>query len=186
MTRCPRWCPSLRRRSTRTRPRSWTGCSATYDNKAGHVADWIRTEYYSASGRCVVNTQTAYVVSLHYGFGDPDFSARELKRLLDENDGKLTCGFVGAPLLCLALSEAGMHGYAYDLLLGEGYPGWLYAVKLGATTIWERWNSLDEEGRITGTDMPNGLLRISVKALNASLSTSNTTVTTFSIIAPFS
>ena len=127
--------------------------AATYDDKAERVADWIRTEYYSATGRCVVNTQTAYVVSLHYGFGDPEFSARELKRLLDENDGKLTCGFVGAPLLCLALSEAGMHGYAYDLLLGEGYPGWLYAVKLGATTIWERWNSLDEEGRITGTDM---------------------------------
>jgi len=127
--------------------------AAIYDDKAERVADWIRTEYYSATGRCVVNTQTAYVVSLHYGFGDPDFSARELKRLLDENDGKLTCGFVGAPLLCLALSEAGMHGYAYDLLLREGYPGWLYAVKLGATTIWERWNSLDEEGRITGTDM---------------------------------
>lgn len=60
---------------------------------------------------------------------------------------------MGTPLLCNVLTEHGMTDLAYRLLLNEEYPGWLHEVKLGATTVWERWNSLDENGRISSTGM---------------------------------
>jgi alpha-L-rhamnosidase len=124
-----------------------------YRELAAQLRAWIEANYYTATGRCAVNTQTAYVLSLWYGFGDAEWSSAQLRKLLEENGGKLTTGFVGTPLLCPVLTQAGHLRDAYNLLLTEDYPGWLFAVKLGATTIWERWNSLDEEGRITGTDM---------------------------------
>lgn len=127
--------------------------AAHYHALADRIHAWIEAEYYTATGRCAVNTQTAYVLSLKHGFGDRAWSARQLRRLLQENGGRLKTGFVGTPSLCPVLSQNGMDREAYDLLLNEEYPGWLFAVDRGATTIWERWNSLDEDGRITGTDM---------------------------------
>jgi alpha-L-rhamnosidase len=126
---------------------------ARYLELADRIRAWIETEYYTATGRCAVNTQTAYVGSLWFGFGNHDWSVAQLRKMLDENGGKLTTGFMGTPLLCPVLSEAGLDREAYNLLLNEDYPGWLFAVNLGATTIWERWNSLDADGHITGIDM---------------------------------
>lgn len=51
------------------------------------------------------------------------------------------------------LSENGMNDIAYHLLMEEGYPGWLYEVLMGATTVWERWNSVEPDGKISGTEM---------------------------------
>ena len=124
-----------------------------YRDLAARIRSWIEAEYYTATGRCAVNTQTAYVISLWYGFGNRDWNVAQLRKLLDENGGKLTTGFVGTPLLCPVLSQNGLDREAYNLLLSEDYPGWLFAVNLGATTIWERWNSLDADGHITGIDM---------------------------------
>jgi alpha-L-rhamnosidase len=58
----------------------------------------------------------------------------------------LVTGFVGTPYICHVLSENGYHDLASTLFLREDYPSWLYAVNKGATTIWERWNSIDENG----------------------------------------
>ena len=74
---------------------------------------------------------------------------RQLKKLFKDSHGKLKTGFVGTPLLCNVLTDNGMSDLAYKLLLNEEYPGWLYEVKLGATTVWERWNSLLEDGTIS-------------------------------------
>lgn len=65
----------------------------------------------------------------------------------------LDTGFVGTPLICIALSQMGYDEYAYNLLLHSDYPSWLYQVELGATTIWERWNSVLPNGRINDTGM---------------------------------
>jgi alpha-L-rhamnosidase len=65
----------------------------------------------------------------------------------------LDTGFAGTPLLCLALSQYGANETAYSLLLQDTYPSWLYEVGMGATTIWERWNSLLPDGKISGTGM---------------------------------
>ena len=51
------------------------------------------------------------------------------------------------------LADCGMEDLAYDFLFFEGFPGWIYAVNLGATTIWERWNSILPDGQISGTGM---------------------------------
>ncbi len=130
-----------------------TDDEAHYRALADRIHAWIEAEYYTATGRCAVNTQTAYVLSLWYGFGNRAWSAAELRRLLQENGGKLKTGFTGTPLLCPVLSQNGLDREAYDLLLNEDCPGWLFAVNLGATTVWERWDSLDADGHITGIDM---------------------------------
>lgn len=116
--------------------------------------DWIRREYYTQTGKCCIRTQTAQLMTLKYSLSDNrDEAKRMLRTLLDESDGRLRTGFVGTPLLCQVLSENGMDDLAYELLLNEEFPGWLNEVKLGATTIWERWNSVDQNRCITGTQM---------------------------------
>lgn len=116
--------------------------------------EWIRQEYYTQTGKCCIRTQTAQLLTLKYGLSTNLTEAKgTLKALLEESNGKLKTGFVGTPLLCKVLSENKLDELAYELLLNEEFPGWLNEVKLGATTIWERWNSLDEKGRISGTQM---------------------------------
>ena len=127
--------------------------AAHYDELAQYLRNYINAEYFSPNGRCAVTTQTAYALCITFGFGAPEFNAFALDRALSRNENKLVTGFVGTNFLPRALCEAGMASKAYDLLTYEGYPGWLREVKLGATTIWERWNSLDDEGVITGIGM---------------------------------
>jgi alpha-L-rhamnosidase len=72
---------------------------------------------------------------------------------LKKDKNHLKTGCVGTPYLCRVLSETGNNDIAYTLLLNKDYPSWLYAVTMGATTIWERWNSVLPDGKISGTDM---------------------------------
>jgi alpha-L-rhamnosidase len=128
--------------------------AATYNALAEKVMDGVRKEYYSATGRSCINTQTALVMALYFGvIGNRERVRAELRQKIERNDGKLQTGFVGTPLLCNVLSDNGMSDLAYRLLLNEEYPGWLYTVNLGATTIWERWNSVEADGRISSTGM---------------------------------
>lgn len=125
-----------------------------YEALADKILQGIRQEYFSALGRCCIDTQTAYLLTLHHGLGvDSARIAEALKQKLRENHGMLQTGFVGTPLLCEELTKAGMVEQAFTLLLNEEYPGWLYEVKLGATTVWERWNSVLEDGSISSTGM---------------------------------
>ncbi len=104
----------------------------------------------------VEGTQAAYALLLQTGLypeGAEKKLANRLKELLEENNGHLNTGFAGTPALCPALSEHGNTELAYNLLLNEDYPGWLHEVNMGATTVWERWNSLEEDGKISGTGM---------------------------------
>lgn len=125
-----------------------------YNALAQKVREGIRGEYYSATGRCCCNTQTAHLLTLHYDLIEEKERAKQaLISKFEESNHKLRTGFVGTPLLCNVLSDYGMDDLAYELLLNEEYPGWLYAVNLGATTVWERWNSVLEDGSISGTGM---------------------------------
>ena len=78
---------------------------------------------------------------------------RGFRRRLERDFYKITCGFTGAPLMLPVLLDNGMTDLAYRMLLTEEFPGWMYAINLGATTIWERWNSLNADGSISGTGM---------------------------------
>lgn len=99
---------------------------------------------------------TAHVVVLYMGL-TPDYAYEKtcegLMEKLRKNQYHLETGFVGTPYLCQVLSEHGMNELAYHLLLEKGYPGWLYEVLMGATTVWERWNSVLPDGKISGTEM---------------------------------
>lgn len=111
-------------------------------------------EYYSSTGRCCVNTQTGYILTLLHGLSkNPEMVRLMLRQNFKDHDYKLQTGFTGTPLLCNVLSDQGMEDLAYRLLLNEEYPGWLHEIKLGATTIWERWNSVEEDGSISSTGM---------------------------------
>ncbi|MBO7375745.1 MAG: alpha-rhamnosidase, partial [Clostridia bacterium] len=69
----------------------------------------------------------------------------ELKRKIVCNDYTLSTGFVGTGILCRTLNECGLDSLAYSLLLQTRDPSWLYSVRQGATTVWERWNSYTKE-----------------------------------------
>jgi len=82
---------------------------------------------------------------------DPAHKPKAMKSLLKrirEDGYYLSTGFLGTPHLCPVLSDNGCNEYSYHLLLNTDCPSWLYAVKLGATTIWERWNSMLADGSI--------------------------------------
>ena len=124
-----------------------------YETLADKILTDIVAEYYSPNGRCCINTQTAALLTLHEGLNRQDRALQQLLTLLQNADDKLKTGFVGTPLLCEELADHGQEKLADKLLLNEEYPGWLHEVNLGATTVWERWNSLDESGHISSTGM---------------------------------
>ena len=127
-----------------------------YEKLAKEIHDAFIKEYFTPGGRLAIDTMTAYVVVLYMGL-TPDYAydkvCKGLLNKLKKNFYHLETGFVGTPYLCRVLSEHGMNDLAYNLLLEKGYPGWLYAVLMGATTIWERWNSVEPDGKISGTEM---------------------------------
>lgn len=127
-----------------------------YKKRADEILDAIRREFYTAGGRCAAATQTGNAISLSFGLA-PEFAREKitetLRGLLAMNKGKLKTGFLGTPVLCRALSDNGANEEAYTLLLNEENPGWLYEVNMGATTIWERWNSVNPDGKISGIGM---------------------------------
>lgn len=128
--------------------------AARYADLAGQVHRALLDEYVSPNGNLTVDTQTAYVLALRYGiYRDKDKLIQGLRRRLRRDFYAITGGFTGAPLTIPVLMENGLADEAYRMLLNEGFPGWLYSVKLGATTIWERWNSLEADGTISGTGM---------------------------------
>lgn len=99
-------------------------------------------------------TQTEHVLALHFGLAnEPEKVAAELNRMVKENGNKLQTGFVGTPYLLYALSKNGYKETAYSLLFQEEYPSWLYEVNKGATTIWEHWDGIKEDGSFWSTDM---------------------------------
>lgn len=125
-----------------------------YQKLSREQFDIVKKEYYSVTGRCCIKTQTALLLTLKYHLSEnEDLTKTQLRKLYADNDGKLKTGFVGTPLMCNILTEHGMDDIAYGLLLNEEYPGWLSEVKLGATTVWERWNSLLADGTISGISM---------------------------------
>lgn len=113
-------------------------------------------EFVTPNGRLVAQTQTAHVLALMFDLVGGDIKKRiaeSLVRLIEEHDYHLTTGFVGTPYLCLVLSENGYDDVAYKLLLQKDYPSWLYQITKGATTVWEHWDGIKEDGSFWSEDM---------------------------------
>lgn len=106
-------------------------------------------EYATGSGRLVSSTQTAYVLALQFDMLPENLRGQAAERLaqnIRDYGNHLTTGFLGTPYLCDVLTRFGNNDLAYTLLMQETYPSWLYPVKMGATTIWERWDGIKTDG----------------------------------------
>ncbi len=131
--------------------------AAEYEGLAERIKKAVIGRFFTPEGEFTIEgTQTACVLSLYfkiYPEGKRDAVARQMRSRLEMRNWHLDTGFCGSPFLCMALSENGMNDLAYTLLLNDDFPSWLYEVDHGATTIWERWNSILPDGSISGTGM---------------------------------
>ncbi|MFB7890594.1 family 78 glycoside hydrolase catalytic domain [Microbacterium sp. NPDC056044] len=127
----------------------------------GALADEVQRafvrEYVSGSGRLLSDSATAYALALTFDLlDDADQRQRAADRLAEivaGNGYKIATGFIGTPIITDALSANGHADVAYRLLLQTEAPSWLYTVEQGATTIWERWDSLLPDGTVNPSGM---------------------------------
>jgi alpha-L-rhamnosidase len=121
-----------------------------------NIKSAFQDEFVTKRGRLSSNTQTAYTLALNFSLLPADLrtqAAARLARDVRAFDNHLTTGFLGTPYLCHVLSRYGHLDVAYDLLNQETYPSWLYPVKQGATTIWERWDGIRPDGSFQDAGM---------------------------------
>ena len=125
-----------------------------YHEKCTQIHNAILQEYFTPNGKLAVDSQTAYLLCLRFGiYREKERVIQGLKLRLKKDCYKIKGGFVGATTMCQTLAEHGMEDLAYYILFQEGFPGWMHCINLGATTIWERWNSVLDDGTISGTGM---------------------------------
>lgn len=129
---------------------------AQYREKYRAHLQRVRIAYFTKSGRLALDTLTAQAVALYFDVV-PARYRKELAAQLNENviacQYRMVTGFIGTPCLLFALADNGYLETARRVLLNNAYPGWLYEVDMGATTVWERWNSLMPDG----TPNPDGM-----------------------------
>lgn len=120
------------------------------------IKDAFIGEFFTTSGRLITDTQTALALCLNlklYPQNSGNDLTNKLVGRIEKDRNHLTTGFVGTPALLPALSENGQNELAVQIFLNDDYPSWLNEVKLGATTIWERWDSLQLDGKINDNGM---------------------------------
>jgi len=133
-----------------------TADSVEYSRLLQKIKDAFVREYMTPGGRLVSGTQTAYVLALQFDMLPEPLRKQAAERLaqnIKDYDYHLTTGFLGTPYLCHVLSRYGYTSVAYRLLLQDSYPSWLYPVKMGATTIWERWDGMRPDSTFETPDM---------------------------------
>lgn len=120
------------------------------------IVDFFRKHYLTETGALISKTQTSYVLALHFDLLPVNARSCVAKALADDiarRENHLTTGFVGTPYLLPVLEAHGYLDTAYRLLEQETYPSWLYPVKCGATTIWERWDGWTPEKGFQNPEM---------------------------------
>ncbi|MGL9878711.1 family 78 glycoside hydrolase catalytic domain [Enterococcus sp. DIV0240d] len=113
-------------------------------------------KFIDKEGDLTCQTQTAHIISLHFDLLPEQFKrdvAKKLVTLIKMKGVHLDTGFVGTPYICHALAENGYIEVAYALLFQLDYPSWLYQVENGATTMWEHWDGIKEDGSFWDTEM---------------------------------
>ena len=105
--------------------------------------------YFTEDGHLTVRTQTAHILTLYFDLVIQEYRENvvsDLLRLLKKENGHLVTGFMGTPHFCQVLSDNDHAKEAYELLLKDDFPSWLYQVKQGATTVWEHWDGMKPDG----------------------------------------
>ncbi|MFE2499273.1 glycoside hydrolase family 78 protein [Streptomyces scopuliridis] len=128
-----------------------------YEGLAHAIAEAFARRWVLPSGLLENDAQSSYAIALRFGLfptaAQRDTAGRRLAALVKEADFHIATGFVGTPVICDALTDSGHLDTAYALLLKQSCPSWLYPVIQGATTIWERWDSLIPDGTVNPGDM---------------------------------
>ncbi|MGR6919195.1 family 78 glycoside hydrolase catalytic domain [[Actinomadura] parvosata] len=123
-----------------------TADATRHGERADQVKAAFDTAYATHEGKVTSDSQTACALALTFGLLDGDArrarAGERLVELVRANGHRIGTGFVGTPLICDALTDAGAIDDAYRLVLQTACPSWLYPVTMGATTIWERWDSM--------------------------------------------
>jgi alpha-L-rhamnosidase len=139
----------------------------SYWRLAEEVRSAFVREYVTPSGRIFSDAQTVYALALEWDLLAEEHqrveAGRRLADLVRTAGFRIATGFVGTPLVCDALTNTGHLDVAYRLLLQTACPSWLYPVTMGATTIWERWDSLRPDGSVN----PGGMTSFNHYALGA-------------------
>ena len=124
---------------------------AYYASLYKEISDAYISILCKKTGKLKKEFQTAYVLPLAFELarGNQErFMANRLKEMVETAEWSPRTGFPGTPYLLFALADHGEKDAAFHTLMSEGCPGWLYAVKAGATTIWERWDALKPDGSV--------------------------------------
>ncbi len=130
--------------------------SIFYERKSEKIAKAYRMRFTDGKGTLTEEFQTGYVLPLYFKMTEQkeaEKMAENLWKLIRENGGHLNTGFTATPYLLFALADNGYLKEAYQLLLEDTSPSWLYQVKKGATTMWEQWDVIQEDGSVKEASM---------------------------------
>ncbi len=133
-----------------------TDIAKEYQNLYIKLKKSFLDHFVDSNNEIKVETQTAQILALYFGLVEGEArknTIKKLKKLLKKENGHLVTGFIGTPYFTHALSENDCLNEAYDLLLKDDFPSWLYQVKMGATTVWEHWDGLKPDGTMWSPDM---------------------------------
>lgn len=128
-----------------------------YEKAAEEIRETFAEHFFDPkTGGMTVQTQTAHILALYFDLTPLEYreqTVKELLKLWKDTDGHLRTGFVGTPYFTHVLSQNGHLKEAYELLLKEDFPSWLYQVRQGATTVWEHWDGKKPDGTMWSADM---------------------------------
>ncbi|MGJ9426578.1 family 78 glycoside hydrolase catalytic domain [Nesterenkonia halotolerans] len=130
--------------------------AAHYTALARRITDAFLAAHVRHAGGMTSDSQTAYALAIHFELLPAELRAPagdRLAELVRASGNKISTGFVGTPIVADALTATGHIETAYGLLLEEECPSWLYTVRQGGTTIWERWDSMLPDGTINPGEM---------------------------------
>lgn len=119
-----------------------------YESLFNRICAAFRKAFVDEQGKIFGHTQTVYVLALQFGLLTDELKDKAIAYLVQDirdRGNRLSTGFLGVGYLLPVLTDHGQQSLAYDLLLQEQFPSWMYSIKHGATTIWERWDGWTEE-----------------------------------------
>lgn len=128
--------------------------AARYRRQLAATTDAYIKKFVSKNGIVAKDYQSAYIMALKYVLPEGELRERVKKNFVANiRKNGLQTGFFATEHLLPLLVEAGEQKLAYDVLLQENCPGWMYQVKCGATTTWERWDALKPDGTVNEEKM---------------------------------
>ncbi len=133
-----------------------TSDAATYQQLFTNICGAFQTNFVTSDGTVGSGSESGYVLALYFNLLTPaqrTLAAAKLSSAVQAQNGHLSTGMVTTYMLLPTLTSIGRSDLAYQMLAKKDYPSWGYMLGLGATTIWERWNSVNLDGTVNTASM---------------------------------